>query len=333
MAKWQDRLHGIWLRFGHGCNCNRPTPDLIEASPLQVERLERGEMPKAPPVVRPLATGSATLARVAARQAAVAAKPWKAAGSARSWTATTTRASCWRTQLAGVPRHPAAVPGALAAGSPRPLGDARRPSRRADPELFGNARLLARAMETGLGAEGSFVAINNRVSQSVPHLHVHVVPRTKGDGLRGFFWPRQKYRDDAHAAETQQRSNGPSSTCELDDLVPKLSRRRTPTSPPRACSRPARAKRAARLRAAGAPSPPGGRPLEELRQAIRRTGSRCFRPSACCRTRRSTRRRRWRSGRHHAGRFSPTSAGPRDYRCAEEDEGRTRTPTWPPPAG
>ncbi len=71
------------------------------------------------------------------------------------------------------------------------------------PELLGNARLLARAMETGLGAQGSFVAINNRVSQSVPHLHVHVVPRTKGDGLRGFFWPRQNYRDDAHATETQ----------------------------------------------------------------------------------------------------------------------------------
>ena len=71
-------------------------------------------------------------------------------------------------------------------------------------ELFANARLLARAMEEGLGAQGSFVAINNRVSQSVPHLHVHVVPRTKGDGLRGFFWPRQKYRDEAHAEETQQ---------------------------------------------------------------------------------------------------------------------------------
>jgi histidine triad (HIT) family protein len=72
------------------------------------------------------------------------------------------------------------------------------------PELFTNARLLARAMEAGLGAEGSFVAINNRVSQSVPHLHVHVVPRTKGDGLRGFFWPRQKYRDEAHVVETER---------------------------------------------------------------------------------------------------------------------------------
>jgi histidine triad (HIT) family protein len=71
------------------------------------------------------------------------------------------------------------------------------------PDLFANARLLSRAMETALGAQGSFVAINNRVSQSVPHLHVHVVPRTKGDGLRGFFWPRQKYRDESHAAETQ----------------------------------------------------------------------------------------------------------------------------------
>ena len=59
------------------------------------------------------------------------------------------------------------------------------------PELFSNARLLARAMEEGLGAEGSFVAINNRVSQSVPHLHIHVAPRRRKDGLRGFFWPRQ----------------------------------------------------------------------------------------------------------------------------------------------
>ena len=57
-------------------------------------------------------------------------------------------------------------------------------------------------MESGLGAEGSFVALNNRVSQSVPHLHVHVVPRKRKDGLRGFFWPRQKYADDAHAEET-----------------------------------------------------------------------------------------------------------------------------------
>jgi histidine triad (HIT) family protein len=69
------------------------------------------------------------------------------------------------------------------------------------PELFSNARLLARAMEEGLGADGSFVAINNRVSQSVPHLHVHVVPRRRKDGLRGFFWPRHKYESDEQAAE------------------------------------------------------------------------------------------------------------------------------------
>lgn len=61
--------------------------------------------------------------------------------------------------------------------------------------LFWNARLLARAVEIGLGAEGSLVAINNRVSQSVPHLHIHVVPRRRKDGLKGFFWPRQTYQD------------------------------------------------------------------------------------------------------------------------------------------
>ncbi|HEX2772030.1 MAG TPA: HIT family protein [Micromonosporaceae bacterium] len=58
---------------------------------------------------------------------------------------------------------------------------------------------LATAVETALGAGGTFVAINNKVSQSVPHLHTHVVPRTKGDGLRGFFWPRTKYESDAEA--------------------------------------------------------------------------------------------------------------------------------------
>jgi len=57
------------------------------------------------------------------------------------------------------------------------------------------AQRLATAVKDGLGAQGSFVAMNNTVSQSVPHLHLHVVPRTKGDGLRGFFWPRTKYAD------------------------------------------------------------------------------------------------------------------------------------------
>jgi histidine triad (HIT) family protein len=66
------------------------------------------------------------------------------------------------------------------------------PAELRDPFLEA-AQRLARAVVDGLGAQGSFVAMNNTVSQSVPHLHLHVVPRTKGDGLRGFFWPRTKY--------------------------------------------------------------------------------------------------------------------------------------------
>jgi len=66
---------------------------------------------------------------------------------------------------------------------------------------FGAARLLSRAMEDVLGAQGSFVAMNNKVSQSVPHLHTHVVPRRRKDGLRGFFWPRAKYASDEEMAE------------------------------------------------------------------------------------------------------------------------------------
>ena len=66
--------------------------------------------------------------------------------------------------------------------------------------LFSTARLLAAAMPAAMGAHGTFVALNNKVSQSVPHLHVHVVPRRFKDGLRGFFWPRQKYEDEAQAA-------------------------------------------------------------------------------------------------------------------------------------
>jgi histidine triad (HIT) family protein len=62
------------------------------------------------------------------------------------------------------------------------------------------AQVLSGAVVDALGAQGSFVAMNNVVSQSVPHLHLHVVPRTKGDGLRGFFWPRTKYAD-GEAAE------------------------------------------------------------------------------------------------------------------------------------
>ncbi|MFG1881882.1 HIT family protein [Micromonospora sp. NPDC049102] len=67
------------------------------------------------------------------------------------------------------------------------------------PGYFALVQRLAVAVEAGLGAGGTFVAMNNRVSQSVPHLHTHVVPRTKGDGLRGFFWPRTRYTDDTEA--------------------------------------------------------------------------------------------------------------------------------------
>lgn len=69
--------------------------------------------------------------------------------------------------------------------------------------LFGRAQRLAAAVEQAMGAQGTFVAINNGVSQSVPHLHVHVVPRNRGDGLKGFFWPRRGYRDAAHAVRVR----------------------------------------------------------------------------------------------------------------------------------
>jgi histidine triad (HIT) family protein len=72
-----------------------------------------------------------------------------------------------------------------------------------DPFLAAGQRLAAAVVE-GLGAQGSFVAMNNVVSQSVAHLHLHVVPRTKGDGLRGFFWPRTSYAD-GEAAEYAAR--------------------------------------------------------------------------------------------------------------------------------
>lgn len=62
--------------------------------------------------------------------------------------------------------------------------------------FFKTAQLLSRAIEPALGAEGTFVAMNNRVSQSVPHLHIHVVPRRRKDGLKGFFWPRTKYKNE-----------------------------------------------------------------------------------------------------------------------------------------
>jgi len=71
--------------------------------------------------------------------------------------------------------------------------------------LFATARRLSVAVRDAMGAQGAFVAMNNVVSQSVPHLHVHVVPRVRKDGLRGFFWPRTKYEDDEQAAAIAAR--------------------------------------------------------------------------------------------------------------------------------
>jgi histidine triad (HIT) family protein len=69
--------------------------------------------------------------------------------------------------------------------------------------FFKNARFLAQAVERAMQAEGTFMAINNKVSQSVPHLHIHIVPRQKSDGLKGFFWPRQTYKDEQELFEVQ----------------------------------------------------------------------------------------------------------------------------------
>jgi histidine triad (HIT) family protein len=71
--------------------------------------------------------------------------------------------------------------------------------------LFERVRVVSIALPAALGAQGTFVALNNIVSQSVPHLHVHVVPRSRKDGLRGFFWPRQRYASDAEAAGYARR--------------------------------------------------------------------------------------------------------------------------------
>jgi histidine triad (HIT) family protein len=68
--------------------------------------------------------------------------------------------------------------------------------------LFQIVQKLESAVERALDAEGTFIAVNNRVSQSVPHLHIHIVPRRKGDGLKGFFWPRRAYESDEHLRQT-----------------------------------------------------------------------------------------------------------------------------------
>ena len=73
------------------------------------------------------------------------------------------------------------------------------------PVYIGLVQRIAAAVPVALGAQGTFVANNNVVSQSVAHLHFHVVPRTKGDGLRGFFWPRIKYASDEEAASYAAR--------------------------------------------------------------------------------------------------------------------------------
>jgi histidine triad (HIT) family protein len=78
------------------------------------------------------------------------------------------------------------------------------PSAQVGP-FFLRARRLSAVMPAALGCQGTFVALNNVVSQSVPHLHVHVVPRTRGDGLRGFFWPRQRYDSPEEAALYAER--------------------------------------------------------------------------------------------------------------------------------
>ena len=76
----------------------------------------------------------------------------------------------------------------------RDLDDATR------DELFAQVQRVAAAVQDATASAGSFVAMNNVVSQSVPHVHVHVVPRNRKDGLRGFFWPRTRYADAAEAA-------------------------------------------------------------------------------------------------------------------------------------
>ena len=78
------------------------------------------------------------------------------------------------------------------------------PSEQVGP-LFANARMLSSAVRAAMGSQGVFLAINNVVSQSVPHLHVHLAPRNRKDGLRGFFWPRRKYASDEEAAEVADR--------------------------------------------------------------------------------------------------------------------------------
>jgi histidine triad (HIT) family protein len=70
--------------------------------------------------------------------------------------------------------------------------------------IMADTQLLAKAVQAAVEADGTFIAINNRVSQTVPHLHIHIVPRKRRDGLKGFFWPRRQYQDDAAREAVQQ---------------------------------------------------------------------------------------------------------------------------------
>jgi len=85
--------------------------------------------------------------------------------------------------------------------------------------MFLKSQQLTRAVERAMEAEGTFLAINNRVSQSVPHLHLHIVPRRKKDGLKGFFWPRSKYRDDDHLETVRKAIQGAMDTSSVEPLT------------------------------------------------------------------------------------------------------------------
>jgi histidine triad (HIT) family protein len=71
--------------------------------------------------------------------------------------------------------------------------------------LFNNVKMLSGAVQSGLGADGAFIALNENVSQSIPHLHIHIVPRRFKDGLKGFFWPRYKYKDENEIKDVQKK--------------------------------------------------------------------------------------------------------------------------------
>ncbi|MCP0913114.1 MULTISPECIES: HIT family protein [Legionella] len=72
-------------------------------------------------------------------------------------------------------------------------------------DFFKLVKSIGKAVELGMNAAGSFIAMNNTISQSIPHLHVHAIPRNKGDGLKGFFWPRSRYLNEEHMLQTQEQ--------------------------------------------------------------------------------------------------------------------------------